>query len=290
MSAKKRLGDDNSAPGARRGLRLIIVAAILVLAVGGTCLAVWHHVSAHVLGGEQYQVHSEHISISPTPEWIRPDEGSEKSEDRIKTEVLRDLTRSGPLSLLDTDLTVRLAEAFSSHPWIARVDRVSKRFPSGVEVSVAYRVPVAMVEVHDGSGVLPVDEQAVLLPTRDFSVDEAERYPRIAEIYSAPPDVVGKRWGDAAVLGGAQIAAALGSDWQQLGLARIVPVERKPARSGFEYTYRLFTHSGTTVDWAAPRVPICRARFRQRKRSPNSSGISFRRVAPSMARTALKPL
>jgi hypothetical protein len=230
-------------------MKWLAAAGIVVLLGGSVSMAVWRHVRGHVLAGSQYQVHPEHIFISPTPEWIRPDEGSKTADERIKSEVLRDATRSAPLSLLDSDLTVRLAETFAAHPWIERVERVSKHFPSGVEVSVAYRVPVAMVEVQDGSHVLPVDEHSVLLPTRDFTVEEAERYPRIAEIYTAPPQVVGHRWGDAAVLGGAQIAAAIGSDWKKLGLARIVPVERKPARSGFEYTYRLFTHSGTTIDW-----------------------------------------
>lgn len=253
MSAKKRIPGDGAAlagqAGSRRGVRLLMGASIVVLLCGSLGLAVWRHVSPHVLGGEQYQVHPEHIAITAPPQWILPDEGSKTADERIKSEVLRDVIRVGPLSLLDNDLTVRLAGAFASHPWVARVDRVSKRFPSGVDVSLAYRMPVAMVELHDGSGVLPIDEQAVLLPTRDFSVEQAENYPRIAEIYTSPPPVVGTRWGDAAVLGGAQIAAVLANDWKSLHFARIVPVERKPARSGFEYTYRLFTHSGTTVDW-----------------------------------------
>ena len=128
-----------------------------------------------------------------------------------------------------------------------------------------------MVEVHDGSGVLPVDEHAVLLPTQDFTIENAERYPRIGEIYSAPPEVVGRRWGDAAVLGGAQIAAAIGSDWNRLGLKRVVPVERK---SGPQW---LRVHvSPVHALWArpsigaAPRAPICPAKCPPRKRSPSS--------------------
>jgi hypothetical protein len=42
-----------------------------------------------------------------------------------------------------------------------------------------------------------------------------------------------------------------------LKLARIVPVERKPARSGFEYTYALITTSGTRIDWGrAPGTDV----------------------------------
>ncbi len=233
----------------RSGVRVVAGLMLVVVVVGTLGLGLWRHVREHVLAGQHYQIHTEHITISQPPEWIRPHPGNESSAERIKTEVLHGLQENGKLSLLDTDLTVRLAEAFSAHPWVARVERVSKRFPSGVEVVLEYRVPVALVELHDGSGVLPVDEHAVLLPTRDFTIDEAERYPRIAEIFTAPPSVVGTRWGDAAVLGAAQIAAAIGNEWKTLNLARVVPIERKPARSGYEYTYRLFTHSGTTVDW-----------------------------------------
>jgi hypothetical protein len=233
-------------PGPRRGRRFLAAAGIAAALVSGACYAVWHHVRSHVLADSQYQVHPEHISVTPLPEWIRGD---------IKAEILRDLNRNGPLSLLDEDLTVRLAGAFAAHPWIARVDRVSKHFPSGVDVVVAYRVPVAMVEVHEGQALLPVDIQGVVLPTREasgqqnFTPDEAERYPRIGEIHTMPSGPVGTRWGDAAVLGGAQIAAALGDDWNALKLARITPWERKPARSGVEYTYVLATRSGTKVFW-----------------------------------------
>ncbi len=251
--AKKRASEETTpadSGGGRKGLKRIAAVAIVVLLSGSVCMAVWRHVREHVMSAEQYQVHPEHITLSPPPPaWIRPDPGSDRAEDRIKSEVLRDLERLGPLSVLDVALTVKLAEAFSAHPWVARVERVSKRFPAGIDVQLVYRVPVAMVELHDGSGVLPVDEQAVLLPDRDFTVAEAERYPLVAEIYTQPPASHGKRWADAAVLGGAQIAAALGSDWHQLGITRILPVERKPARSGFEYTYALLTASGTRIDW-----------------------------------------
>jgi hypothetical protein len=262
MSAKKRTADDGGvavlgAPRSRRGMRWAISGLLLVAIGGGASLAVWQHVSGHVLSGSQYQVLLEHIQITPPPEWIMPDEGSDDSTERIKLEVLRDVGRTGPLSLLDEDLTVRMATAFLSHPWVARVDRVSKHYPAGIEVSLAYRVPVAMVDMHDGSGVLPVDEHSVVLPTRDFTAEQAQRYPRIAEIYTTPSGPVGTRWSDAAVLGAAQVAAALAEDWHKLGFDRIVPVERKPAKTGFEYTYAVITKSGTTIFWGrAPGTDV----------------------------------
>lgn len=260
MSAKKPSSADGgvavlSRPRASKSRRRRIVAAALLVALAaGACFFVWQHVRARVLSGSQYQVHAEQINVTPAPEWIRGD---------IKADVLRDVTRAGPLSLLDEDLTVRLAGAFSTHPWVARVDRVAKRFPSGVDVALAYRVPVAMVEVQDGDGVLPVDEHGVVLPTRDstgqpnFTAEEAERFPRITEIHTMPAGPVGTRWGDAGVLGGAQIAAALAGDWKALDLTAIVPWERKPASSGVEYTFALVTRSGTKIFWGrAPGTEV----------------------------------
>ncbi len=250
MAKKKTTEESTAGGGSKKPLRLVAGALIVVLLTGSVCVAVWRHVGGHVLSAEQYQVHPEHITLSPAPpEWIRPDPGSQQAEERIKSEVLRDLERLGPLSVLDVDLSVKLAEAFVAHPWVASVDRVSKRFPAGVDVHLTYRVPVAMVELHDGSGVLPIDERAVLLPDRDFTVAEAERYPLIGEIYTKPPSAHGKHWGDAAVIGAAQLAASLGGEWHNLGIARIVPLERKPAKSGFEYTYALITKTGTRIDW-----------------------------------------
>ncbi|REK15764.1 MAG: hypothetical protein DWQ37_08065 [Planctomycetota bacterium] len=255
MSARKRKESEDedvavlSPGGIRPQARRLIIAAILVVLASVLGLIVWRHVRDHVLAGGQYQVQPDLISISPPPEWIRGTSDSQAPADRIKSEALRDLTRGGALSLLDADLTVRVASAFSDHPWVSRVDRVSKSFPSGLEVALAYRTPVAMVEVDDGTGVLPVDEQGVVLPTKDFTSDEVERYPRIAEIYTRPAGAVGTRWGDAAVHGAAQIAAAISRDWGELDFARIVPVERKPAQMGVEYTYAVITRSGSTVYW-----------------------------------------
>ena len=41
---------------------------------------------------------------------------------------------SVPLSILDDDLTGRIAAAFALHPWVAKVVRVTKHHPAGVDV------------------------------------------------------------------------------------------------------------------------------------------------------------
>jgi hypothetical protein len=246
VSAKKRQADDASAsdgatPGRKRGsARWMVLAVVLAVVVGGGSYGVRQHVQGHVLASSEYQLEAERITISPLPPWIHGD---------IKSEVLRDATIDGPLSLLDGELTVRMATAFAAHPWVAHVERVSKQFPSGLNVVLSYRRPVAMVEVEGGSGALPVDIEGVVLPTEGFTADDADAFPLLGEIRTSPSGPVGNRWGDAAVTGGAQIAAALGPDWKSLGLARIVPAGQKAGRAGVEYIFNLVTRSGTQIRW-----------------------------------------
>ena len=240
-SAELALPPPKRKPSDGRAQRWMIMGAVIVSLVAGTCYLVWQEVGPHVLASGQYQVEPDQIRVAPTPPpWVRSD---------IKSDVIRQARLDGPLSIVDRDLTVRIAAAFAAHPWVARVDRVSKQFPSGLDVVLSYRKPAAMVEVQDGAGGLPVDAGGVLLPTKDFSAQDADEYPRIGEIHSKPLGPLGAAWGDPCVVGAAQIAAELAPDWKSLGLFRIVPAERKAARSGVEYTYALVTRSGTKIHW-----------------------------------------
>lgn len=255
MSAKKRQAENGDVAvatreGGARSTRLFVFGVVIVLLLGGSSYLAWQEVGPHVLAGSQYQLDVDQIRVSPAPPaWVHSD---------VKGETLRHAQVDGPLSLLDRELTVKLAAAFSAHPWVAKVERVSKHYPAGVDVVLAYRKPAAMVEVQDGAGGLPVDGEGVLLPTKDFSVEDAQTYPRISEIHSSPSGPIGASWGDPCVTGAAQVAAAVAADWRALGLFRIVPDERRPARSGVEYTFALVTNSGTKIHWGRAPGPHLR--------------------------------
>ena len=133
---------------------------------------------------------------------------------------------------MDDDLVERVAKAFAGHPWVAKVLSVAKRYPASVKVELAYRKPVCMVVVP--GGLVPVDEGGILLPRGegDFSPLEATRYPRLEGIDHMPAAPVGSRWTDAKVIGGAEIAAAIGPAWGGLGLRSIVPLAADPTIAG----------------------------------------------------------
>ena len=248
MSAKRRRSTKKSAPLFPNSQRLIglvwgpgrpVALGVLIVALfAGGWLVVWREVRPQVLSSEAYWVSSANVRITPLPEWIHTD---------VRGEVFRDASLDPPLGLLEEDLAERIAEAFSLHPWIAKVLRVTKHHPAAVRVELVYRRPVCMVLVP--GGLYPVDGQGVLLPTADFSPIEASRYPRLIGVETVPVGPAGTRWGDVRVVGAAGIAETFGPAWYELKLERIVPSSSAKLGPREEYTYELFTRAGTRVNW-----------------------------------------
>jgi hypothetical protein len=243
MTAKKAGSSDPGATsnrgGSGRAARWLLLVAVLVAAGAGLWLTVWDHVRQQVLARAEYRIEAANILVTPPPAWIHAD---------VKSEVVRSGGLDSGLSLIDDAVTVRIAQAFALHPWIAKVTRVSKSHPANVLVAVVYRKPAAMVEV--SGGLLPVDGEGVLLPSDDFSSAEAARYPRLSEIKTVPVGPQGSRWGDARVTGGARLAALLTEDWQTFHFERIVPiVPAAGVRSSDDILYDLLTQSGSRILW-----------------------------------------
>ena len=204
--------------GFRRRSKLFFwIAGVAAVIVAGRL--VWMRVREHVAIRDDYRLTAADISITPPPPWIRAD---------VKTQVIRDAgLTDAPLSILDDALVERLYRAFALHPWVAKVERVSKSHPAHVDVQLVYRRPVAMVQVP--GGWYPVDVEGVLLPSDDFSPAEARAYPRLSGVESRPLGPTGTKWGDPVVAGGARIAAALEAAWSELELRAFAGSSRPPA-------------------------------------------------------------
>lgn len=227
-------------PSASRWVGVGLLLAVLMSALWAVA---WRKVQPHVYASDEYQVHPSSIRLNPAPPpWIHSD---------ITAEVLRDANLVAPLSVLQPDLTARIAQAYALHPWVAKVNRVTKRHPAQVDVALVYRRPAAMVRSTQGS--FPVDAEGVVLPSGDFAPTDVERYPLLAEIKSEPLGTVGTRWGDARVQGGAAIASALSDHWQRLELVRIVPAGQPITEGDREtYSFEIFTSAGTRILWGRP--------------------------------------
>ena len=183
----------------------------------------------------EYRLSAAHVRISDAPPWIPAD---------FVDSVLQDSGLTSA-SLLEPSLPEKLARAFAADSWVERVVRVELHFPSGANVTLVYRSPVALIEV--AQGLLPVDSNGVLLRTDYFvhiAPEKADDYPRVVGIRSTPLGGVGTTWGDPIVHATAQLAVLL----EGVGVATILPtVEKTP--TGARAVFRLKTAAGTEFPW-----------------------------------------
>lgn len=216
--------------------RWLTTALLAAFALGG--FAMWRNTRGFVVEQDAYQVDPQDVEITATPSWIRSD---------VRDEALRAGGLDKSPSVLDGDLTERVSAAFAAHPWVERVDRVTKLHPARVEVDLVYRRPVCMVELPNGyNGVYPVDAAGVLLPTNDFTPEVAEQYPRLVGALALPAGKVGAAWGDSGVTGGASVAAALAECWLPLKLQRIIAV-RDPQAG--DRQFHVVAENGAKIIW-----------------------------------------
>jgi hypothetical protein len=199
-------------PG-RTALLLILLVGLFIGGAWAACLK-WG-VPA-ILNSPEYRISPEQGKVTPQPPWIHSD---------VRAEVFVSPTLDGRLSLVDDDLVERIRSAFSRHPWVAKVERVAKKY-GDVTVELVYRKPVCMVEA--AGKWLPVDEEAVLLPIADFTSQEITHYAQLRGIEREPVGLPGSRWTDSRVIGAAEIAAAVGDGWEPLRLRSIEPLPADP--------------------------------------------------------------
>jgi hypothetical protein len=239
-----------------------LVALLLLVGCGLGAHFLWRGNIGRVAREARYQLTVENIRITPPPAWIRTD---------IKAEVLRDAGLAGTMSVLDDwpTLSRRVKEAFEFHPWVASVVKIERQLPQMLNVVLIYRRPVAAVESSDVSGVafLPIDKDAIRLPERDLSDAERRYLPRVAGITGRP--LVGDKWDDPRVVGGAKLAAALADVWQQLRLVEILGTVPTNTHDPQACSFELVTAGGTRIIWGgAPGEPSSRGEstFEQKRK------------------------
>ena len=221
----------------------VLVALAVVGLLGWGAHELWLQVKSQVIQQESHLLAAERVTVSPPPEWVAAD---------FIDEVWRDAGLNGRLSLLDDSFAQVIEDAFALHPWVESVERIEKRYPRGVHVEIIYRAPVAVVELAGKQGVvfLPVDKQAVHLPSKGFPEMRRRYLPRVGGIVAQPP--VGQVWPDPRVVGAALLASKLGEVWEELHLVDILPSARPEIRDDHRYfVYDLITRGGTRIVWGA---------------------------------------
>ncbi len=191
---------------------------------------------------DEYRLQASEIRFPAPPRWI---------PENLLDQVIGRGELPKELSVLDESLAGKIAKAFEKHPWVMKPVKVRVSVPARVEVEFDYRKPVAMVEVSDG--FYPVDDQGILLPPRDFPPSELARYPKIVGLRSTPLGGIGSTWGDARVIGAAQIAIVLLPYWREWDLDSIEVPARTEAKQKYEdLEFVINAQGGSKIIWGRP--------------------------------------
>jgi hypothetical protein len=263
-------------------------AVVVVLVVFG-----WQQWGRTVVARPVYRIAVENIRVTPPPPWIHSDVRAEV----VRENALHDIT------IFDKDATIRVYQAFELHPWVQRVKRVTKHPPAQINVELEYRRPMAWVEVPRGllpgkdGGVIAVDQDAVVLPWRDFSPEHLADYLRISVPALTPCGLAGSPWGDPRVAGAARIAALLSDSWQEWKLFRIrVSTDAEVIRHDDQPVYELETRDRQCIVWGrapnaeSPNEPSATAKLnRLRQLLASSAEGGSTKIADSDLRST-KPL
>jgi len=226
--------------GSRRNALLVLLSVGLL---GFAALEAWKKYGASHAHMEAYSVPLQGYDISPPPSWVSA---------TIKSDVIRLGSLEG-ISLLEADTSRRVAQAFELHPWVAKVHRVSKRYPASIGVELEYRRPVAVVEVSHGDhpGLLPVDGEGILLPPEDFSLGQVKSLPRISVGQTFPAGSIGTAWDDERVTAAAAIAQVLSEDWSRLPLYQIAAVPSIPGSAPRATQFEIVARDGRRFFWGS---------------------------------------
>lgn len=189
-----------------------------------------------------YQIEAAEIHISPAPRPVPED---------LLQRVVASPGQGEEMSLLDPELLPRLAARFEASPWVRRVVRLRKELPAWVDVELEYRLPIAVVE--SSEALIPLGEDAVLLPIEDLSAEEVKRYPRLKGIVAAPPEAAGEVWEEPTIQAALEIARVLVPAWEELDLRAIRRIDRRGGDAPADLLqFGLETGGGSVVIWGAP--------------------------------------
>lgn len=189
---------------------LSILWPAILLVVG---YAAWQTWGADYYAATWHGIQVQQISVTPPPDYVRTD----------IVESVYSETAMKDMSLLDTQVTAKVASAFASHPWVHRVVGVRKKAKGQLDVRLDYRLPVAMVYVVDpktGPGFLVVDGEGTLLPS-DFAPSETENYLHIIVPGAYHTGRLGTPFGDTRVHSAALLARLLAPHREELKLQSI---------------------------------------------------------------------
>ena len=251
----KLLGQrEASAPQRFRLCKSVLVAAVASL-IGMSAVYGLYRYRGRVACDESYCVKPAELRLLQATTWMTPE-----IEEEIRQSLYQLPER---LSVMDPRSAERLARCLESNPWIRKVYYVRLDRPQaggrsqGLEASMAFRRPVAFVEVGQGAAAryCLVDRDGVRLGANAFP--EPQLGDRVLITVtgagSAPPEA-GQVWADPAVLAGADVANTFRDRVVKFNLARIDVSNIDHRRDRRDAQIVIHTkRSGTRILWGGPR-------------------------------------
>lgn len=186
------------------------------------------------------------VSVTEPHEFVRAD---------IVSEVYQ-VARLNQLSPLDSQATVKIADAFKSHPWVRDVQGVRKLPGGAINVQLDYREPVAVF--HVTSERKPIDEnlffvldgEGNLLPNEHMTLGDTPRFIHIEVSEAYPTGTEGTGFGDRRVEHAALLARLLNAVKDQIRISKIT-VSGDP-RMNLVPQLELITGDNTAIYWGSP--------------------------------------
>lgn len=185
------------------------------------------------------------VTITEPHDYVRTDLVSEVYE----------LARLDRLSLLDKHATAKLADAFSSHPWVRDVRSVRKLPGGAIDVQLDYREPVVLFHSTEvgpryNDQYWALDGEGIMLPTDDMTEDDIPTFIHIevGEIY--PGGDEGTPFGDRRVEHAALLARLLVAIKDKVPVAKIT-VSGDP-RMNLVPKLELITADNKLIYWGSP--------------------------------------
>lgn len=150
---------------------------------------------------ERYSVDPRRIELSARPTWAEGTLATQLKAD-IEDDLRADLADLNQTNAFDADIMRTISERLEQDPWVARVVRIERRFPSDAEGS-SYLVPVLEIRkpaiaIECGEAYVLVDGDGVVLP---LSLNRGTDFDHFVSQLTGPLRIVRGVEGDAPVAG-----------------------------------------------------------------------------------------
>jgi hypothetical protein len=210
---------------------------VATMAMIGGSISLWGRFQHKIVNPSDFRLSTENIRLSqPEPEWARVS---------IK-QLLLDQLR--PPSLLDANVVKRTADLLRSVGWIESIQRIEKS-KAGLDIDVVYRQPVAMVKINERE-LLPVDRNGVIMNGDLLGNQQVAEFLRVSVYRPIAPNeqlLTWQPWPDTRVRDAAAICSALGEEWKDLQLYRVVTFQLPGERAKRE-PFELWTRGHVRAD------------------------------------------